>query len=149
MTESRGCKTVTFNYYIFGYLDPVYIFFSIIKTNNFRGDISSISAETATLVFNVQGDDDEAMARDECISHSTRLDSLMRRPHTYAPFIKLAAMLGWVARPLPSRAAVEGGDSFDAATRQPTYHALSHCTLECPVCGSVVGLWSFEAAEGV
>ena len=33
---------------IFGYFDPI-IFFLIIKINNFRGDLSDISAETATL----------------------------------------------------------------------------------------------------
>ena len=38
-----------FNYFIFGYFDPTNVFF-ITKINNFRGDLSGISAETATLL---------------------------------------------------------------------------------------------------
>ena len=36
------------NYFTFGYFDPI-IFFLIIKINNFRGDLSDVSAKTATL----------------------------------------------------------------------------------------------------
>ena len=39
------------NKFIFGYFDPKNIFFSIIKINNFWGDFSDISAETATLMM--------------------------------------------------------------------------------------------------
>ena len=37
------------NNLFFGYFDPVIVFF-IIKINNFRGDLSDISAKTATLI---------------------------------------------------------------------------------------------------
>jgi hypothetical protein len=39
-----------FNNLFFGYFDPVNIYFLVIKINNFRGDLSNISAKTATLV---------------------------------------------------------------------------------------------------
>ena len=37
------------NKFIFGYFNPVNIYFLIIKINIFRGDLSDISAKTATL----------------------------------------------------------------------------------------------------
>ena len=39
------------NKFIFGYFDPITKFFDNKKINNFRGDLSDISAETATLVI--------------------------------------------------------------------------------------------------
>ena len=37
-------------YFIFGYFDPIIIFL-IIKINDFRGDLTDISAKTATLLI--------------------------------------------------------------------------------------------------
>ena len=37
------------NYYYFGYFDPINLIF-VIRINTFRGDLSNISAMTATLL---------------------------------------------------------------------------------------------------
>ena len=43
------------NIFIFGYFDPVKLLFFIIKANIFRGDLSDISAKTATPVRKIAG----------------------------------------------------------------------------------------------
>ena len=52
------CAAVKFfsksNNLFFGYFDPINIFL-IIKINNFRGDLSDVSAKTATLVLVTAG----------------------------------------------------------------------------------------------
>ena len=53
------------NLFIFGYFDPIIIFL-IIKMNNFWGDLSDISARTATLVRGLHLSDDLASKRKEC-----------------------------------------------------------------------------------